>query len=78
MNQARTLRNAKDCESGDNDIMGKGEKATEEMDESCNGKYQLDCPLDHDLINKLSVIIGTCDLMVGKHLRIRQPCNRCC
>jgi len=30
------------------------------------GKYELDCPLAHNLINKLSVIVGTCDLLVEK------------
>jgi len=27
--------------------------------------YQPDCPLAHDLINKLSVIVGHCDLLVA-------------
>ena len=36
------------------------------MPESGTGKYELDCPLAHDLINKLSVIVGTCDLLVEK------------
>ena len=36
------------------------------MPESGSGKYQLDCPLAHDLLNKLTVIVGTCDLLVEK------------
>jgi len=36
------------------------------MAESGSGKYQLDCPLAHDLINKLTVIVGTCDLLVER------------
>jgi len=36
------------------------------MLESGSGKYQLDCPLAHDLINKLTVIVGTCDLLVER------------
>jgi hypothetical protein len=34
--------------------------------ESAMGKYELDCPLAHNLINKLSVIVRTCDLLVEK------------
>jgi hypothetical protein len=36
------------------------------MAESNRDPYQPDCPLAHDLINKLSVIVGHCDLLVGK------------
>ena len=36
------------------------------MAEPGPGKYQLDCPLAHDLINKLTVIVGTCDLLVER------------
>jgi hypothetical protein len=36
------------------------------MAESGSGKYELDCPLAHNLINKLSVIVGICDLLVEK------------
>jgi hypothetical protein len=36
------------------------------MAQSGTGKYELDCPLAHNLINKLSVIVGTCDLLVEK------------
>jgi len=36
------------------------------MLESGLGKYQLDCPLAHDLLNKLTVIVGTCDLLVER------------
>jgi hypothetical protein len=28
--------------------------------------HQLDCPLAHELIDKLSIIIGYCDLLVEK------------
>lgn len=36
------------------------------MEESSRGNYQPDCPLAHDLINKLAVIVGHCDLLVEK------------
>jgi hypothetical protein len=29
-------------------------------------QYQLDCPLVHSLINKLTVIVGHCDLLVER------------
>lgn len=28
--------------------------------------YQTECPLAHDLINKLAVIVGNCDLLVER------------
>ncbi len=34
------------------------------MEESSRNNYQPDCPLAHDLINKLAVIVGHCDLLV--------------
>jgi len=34
------------------------------MEQSSGSKYQPECPIAHDLINKLSVIVGYCDLMV--------------
>jgi len=34
------------------------------MAPSSGERYQTDCPLAHDLINKLSVIVGHCDLLV--------------
>lgn len=34
------------------------------MEQSGGGKYQPECPIAHDLVNKLSVIVGYCDLMV--------------
>jgi len=36
------------------------------MEESSTGKYELDCPFAHNLINKLSVIVGACDLLLEK------------
>ena len=33
------------------------------MEQSSSLKLQLDCPLAHELINKLSVVIGNCDLL---------------
>src|SRR6202140_4839092 len=36
------------------------------MEESSRSNYQPDCPLAHDLINKLAVIVGQCDLLVEK------------
>jgi hypothetical protein len=30
------------------------------------GKYQPSCVLAHDLVNKLSVIVGCCDLLKGE------------
>jgi hypothetical protein len=30
------------------------------------GKHQPECPLAHTLMNKLSIIIGNCDLVVEK------------
>ena len=33
------------------------------MEQSGSLKPQLDCPLAHELINKLSVVIGNCDLL---------------
>ena len=33
------------------------------MEQSSSLKPQLDCPLTHELINKLSVVIGNCDLL---------------
>jgi hypothetical protein len=35
------------------------------MAQSSREQYQTDCPLAHDLINKLSVIVGHCDLLVA-------------
>jgi hypothetical protein len=36
------------------------------MEETSRSNYQPDCPLAHDLINKLAVIVGQCDLLVEK------------
>ena len=36
------------------------------MDRIRYGKYELDCPLAHNLINKLAVIVRTCDPLVEK------------
>jgi hypothetical protein len=36
------------------------------MEKSSSEPYQTDCPLVHDLINKLSVIVGHCDLLVER------------
>jgi nitrogen-specific signal transduction histidine kinase len=36
------------------------------MEKSSNEPYQTDCPLAHDLINKLSIIVGNCDLLVER------------
>ena len=36
------------------------------MEESIRTEYQPDCPLAHDLINKLAVIVGHCELLVEK------------
>jgi hypothetical protein len=36
------------------------------MQESRRNNYQPDCPLAHDLINQLAVIVGQCDLLVEK------------
>jgi len=33
------------------------------MEKSSGGNYQLECPLAHDLLNKLSVIVGHYDLL---------------
>jgi len=33
------------------------------MQQSNQEKYKLECPLAHELINKLSVIVGNCDLL---------------
>jgi hypothetical protein len=41
-------------------------KARTIMEETCRNKYQPDCPLAHDLMNKLAVIVGQCDLLVEK------------
>lgn len=29
-------------------------------------KHQLECPLAHTLVNKLSVVVGNCDLLIEK------------
>lgn len=34
------------------------------MGQSSGGKYEPECPIAHDLVNKLSVIVGYCDLMM--------------
>ena len=34
--------------------------------ESCTNKPQPECPLAHTLINKLSTVIGNCDLLLEK------------
>ena len=36
------------------------------MDSANGNSYQLDCPLAHDLINKLTAIVGHCDLLVER------------
>jgi hypothetical protein len=36
------------------------------MEKSSTEPYQPDCPLAHDLINKLAVIVGNCDLLVER------------
>jgi nitrogen-specific signal transduction histidine kinase len=36
------------------------------MQQSNRDNYQLECPLAHELINKLSVIVGNCDLLAEK------------
>jgi hypothetical protein len=36
------------------------------MVEAGRVQYPPECPLAHDLINKLSVIVGQCDLMLEK------------
>jgi nitrogen-specific signal transduction histidine kinase len=36
------------------------------MEKSGKEPYRTDCPLAHDLINKLSVIVGNCDLLVER------------
>lgn len=41
-------------------------KARAIMEETSRNNYQPDCPLAHDLINKLAVIVGQCDLLVEK------------
>jgi hypothetical protein len=36
------------------------------MEQSDPSKHEPECPLVHQLINKLSVIVGNCDLLVEK------------
>lgn len=36
------------------------------MEKSSRKVYQPECPLAHNLINKLSVIVGNCDLLVER------------
>ncbi|MFZ0806328.1 MAG: hypothetical protein WAN03_09105 [Candidatus Sulfotelmatobacter sp.] len=36
------------------------------MEPSNTNSYQLECPLAHDLINKLTAIVGHCDLLVER------------
>ena len=38
-------------------------KAVHTMTESKKEKYELECPLAHELIGKLSVIVGNCELL---------------
>jgi hypothetical protein len=36
------------------------------MEKPSTDPYQTDCPLAHDLINKLAIIVGNCDLLVER------------
>jgi hypothetical protein len=37
-----------------------------DMEKFSTDPYQTDCPLAHDLINKLAIIVGNCDLLVER------------
>lgn len=38
-------------------------ESSRHMQQSNRETYQLECPLAHELINKLSIIVGNCDLL---------------
>jgi hypothetical protein len=42
------------------------------MEKSSEVGYELNRPLVHDLVNKLAVIVGHCDLL-GEHLKAGSP-----
>ena len=36
------------------------------MEQSKNGRYEPECPLTHDWVNRLAALIGNCDLAIEK------------
>jgi len=57
---------------GGNIIETQDERVVLRMERSIDGDYRLTGPLTHDLVNKLAVILGHCDLL-GEHLRAGSP-----
>jgi|ERR1700691_5321299 len=55
-----------------NIIEAKGERVVLSMEKSFAVGYRLTSPLTHDLVNKLAVIVGHCDLL-GEHLKAGSP-----